>query len=329
MQRAVTYTIVGAILLVPYIVQAQFFGPLVPCSGVDCQACHLISLGQNILNFLISVAVFVAVIAFTWAGFLMVTAAGNTSQIEKARGVFSTVIIGFILVLAAWLIVNVILSTFTGSGLQIWTSQVSCVDLENLRNPTPGEGRVVVGGGTDAEIPENQIPGRIAGTEQYREELCALAAAEGVGGQCDHLQALMTIESNGNAGAVSPAGAIGLMQVLPSTARVLDPDLKELSHFEVVEKLKDPSYNMQLGVKLYSQDYARYNGDLTLVSAAYNGGRGANEPSRDCPGLRKWECPWDNPEHTVPNTGYIETRNYVVNVNNTYEKIAELSEPTL
>jgi hypothetical protein len=59
--------------------------------------------------------------------------------------------------------------------------------------------------------------------------------------------------------------------------------------------------------------------------AAYNGGPGAIDPSIDCAPdnplppttscaggvVRRWECPWDNKEHTDQNEGFQETRNYV------------------
>ena len=63
--------------------------------------------------------------------------------------------------------------------------------------------------------------------------------------------------------------------------------------------------------------------NVDLALAAYNGGAGANSPSSDCPGQKRWQCVWDSPgcyntgkTDCTPNTGYIETRNYVKNINN-------------
>lgn len=62
------------------------------------------------LTFIIKFSTVLAGIAFAWAGFLMITAAGNMSQIQKGKGIFSNVLIGFIIMLAAWLIIDTILS---------------------------------------------------------------------------------------------------------------------------------------------------------------------------------------------------------------------------
>jgi hypothetical protein len=55
----------------------------------------------------------VAVISFSYAGFLYLTSQGNPGQISKAHGIFKTTAIGFLIVLSAWLIVYAI----TGSLL--------------------------------------------------------------------------------------------------------------------------------------------------------------------------------------------------------------------
>lgn len=331
MRKAFSFLLSGVILFLPLATSAQIGGQLVPtCGPSGCQACHAVALAQNVINFLVGIAAFIAVLIFCYAGFLMLTAAGNTGQIERAKSFFWNVLIGMIIVLAGWLIVDTVmkyafedseLDKATNSTFGPW-NQINCVDMSNLRNPGVYDGgRATVGGGTDTVLPTVAVGDRITRTNQYREQLCALAQQNGVGSQCDHLQAIMAIESNGVPGVISPKGAVGLMQIMPSTARVLDSSLSGLSDAEVTAKLKDPVYNMQLGVKLYAQDYRYYSGDFEKITAAYNGGRGANGSSRDCPGLMRWQCVWDSSgcygtanTNCTPNTGYKETRNYVANV---------------
>jgi soluble lytic murein transglycosylase-like protein len=80
---------------------------------------------------------------------------------------------------------------------------------------------------------------------------------------------------------------------------------------------------MKIGTA-YLQDLAnKYDGDLNRVVAAYNGGPGANGPSRDCPGSLRWQCQWDNQAQTVPNKGYEITRKYVQRVNNYYSQLSQ------
>lgn len=74
------------------------------------------------------------------------------------------------------------------------------------------------------------------------------------------VQALMEVESGGDASAVSPKGAQGLMQIMPQTGKGLnlgDPF--------------DPSANIEAGSRYLSQQLKAF-GDLRLALAAYNAG---------------------------------------------------------
>lgn len=97
------------ILAVPIIAGAA---PLVPeCPEGGCGFPELIQLANNLIQFLvIQITVPVAAIVFAIAGFKYVTAAGNESQIREATGMFSKVVIGLIIALSAFLIVELITS---------------------------------------------------------------------------------------------------------------------------------------------------------------------------------------------------------------------------
>ncbi len=75
--------------------------------------------------------------------------------------------------------------------------------------------------------------------------------------------AMITQESGGDPEAVSPAGARGLMQLMPATARMLG-----------VEDVFDPQQNLSGGVRYISQLLERFGGDEKLALAAYNAGPG-------------------------------------------------------
>jgi hypothetical protein len=87
------------------------------------------------------------------------------------------------------------------------------------------------------------------------------------------LQALIAAESGFNTAAVSPKGAIGLMQIMPATARRygVDGDRK----MAIERKLVDPKINIKTGTRYLRDLINMFPGQLELAIAAYNAGEGA------------------------------------------------------
>lgn len=85
--------------------------------GDQCTFADVLKEVQVVINFIIfKFASPLAAIMFAYAGFLYVTNGGNESQIKEAHEIFWNVFLGFVIMLAAWLIVNFILTFFLGAN---------------------------------------------------------------------------------------------------------------------------------------------------------------------------------------------------------------------
>jgi len=134
----------------------------------------------------------------------------------------------------------------------------------------------------------------------YRQEICYYSNRY----QLDPslVAAVIKVESGFQPEALSPKGARGLMQIMPSTAEWI----AEMKGIEThcVDMLYNPSYNLHLGTWYLSYLLERFDYDLPKALAAYNGGQGQ---------VKKWieEDVWDGNQHTVKNIPFKETREYV------------------
>ena len=87
---------------------------------------------------------------------------------------------------------------------------------------------------------------------------------------------MIEAESSGNPEAVSPTGAVGLMQILPSTAADPGYGVEGLSgsREEVAQQLLDPLTNKRIGTAYLNAMLNKFDGDVELSLAAYNQGAG-------------------------------------------------------
>ncbi len=106
---------------------------LVPCGGVGqnpCTWCDFGVMANNIFNFTVySIIIPIAVAVVIWGGFVIMTAGGSPEKVKSGRDIIKSAIIGIIITLAAWLIIDTIIKiAATGwSSLKIgpW-NQIGC-----------------------------------------------------------------------------------------------------------------------------------------------------------------------------------------------------------
>jgi soluble lytic murein transglycosylase-like protein len=165
---------------------------------------------------------------------------------------------------------------FAGESAQLRNGSILHVDRHELEDGRvrlyigPGfieiEGSGVLGFEADGAVPPVAAPPPPAAAEPPRQpspgEL-ADAAADRYGLPRKLVRSVIANESGFQAGAVSPKGAIGLMQLLPSTAQELGADPR------------DPAQNVDAGTRYLRDLLLRYDGLLWHALAAYNAGPGA------------------------------------------------------
>lgn len=83
-----------------------------PCDFED-----LLEGANRLIDFALAVSVPLAMIVFAYAGFLYLTSAGSQSRMDKAKGLFKPVLIGFLWILTAWLVVSFIIKGLTSSDV--------------------------------------------------------------------------------------------------------------------------------------------------------------------------------------------------------------------
>lgn len=125
------------------------------------------------------------------------------------------------------------------------------------------------------------------------------------------LAAIIRTESKFQEGNVSHAGAIGLMQLMPDTARWI-ADQSGTVYVSPTE-LAEPAINIRLGSWYVAYLQKRFNGNIVAAVASYNAG-----PNR----VAKWiqEGVWDGSSNHIDQIPVGETRHYVQRVLYMYEK---------
>ncbi len=115
---SVAFVLIGTIPTLSYAQTAFDPGTIVPQCGYfsadnstfkECSLCDFMQLVRNVLNFILFLTMVSAGALFAWAGWLFATAGGSGANHTKAKNIFRNVIIGLVLVLGAYTIVNTLM----------------------------------------------------------------------------------------------------------------------------------------------------------------------------------------------------------------------------
>ena len=187
-------------------------------------------------------------------------------------------------------IINMRISITNEYGLTTYVDSIAPTSNSNVSNDDASSFSNVLAT-EEASLNNTTNVTHPAGTVTYADLFNEAAATYGV--DVNLLTAIAKQESNFKADAISSAGAIGIMQLMPATAESLG-----------VSDPYDARENIMGGAKYIRQMLDRYDGDVTLALAAYNAGSG---------NVAKYGG--------VP--PFTETQNYVAKVTANYEsKIA-------
>ncbi|BAG13963.1 transglycosylase SLT domain protein [Endomicrobiia bacterium] len=122
------------------------------------------------------------------------------------------------------------------------------------------------------------------------------------------IKAVMKKESNLNPRAVSSTGAVGLMQIMPKTAREIANQLNIMNYSG--KNLKEAEINIMFGTYYLKKLLNSYNNNLILALAAYNAGIG---------NVENWYSKDPEIEEKIYKIPFKETRAYVRSIISIYK----------
>jgi hypothetical protein len=137
-QRLFAIALVTGTLLFSSVALAEH-GGLVPCHGVDCGACDVVKLANNILRWVIEITASIVVLAIIYAGVKIVMSTTSTEARSQAKSMLTNAIIGFLIILGAWLIIDTVMKLIVDTGkIRPW-NEIQCVAPPPTTTETEGD----------------------------------------------------------------------------------------------------------------------------------------------------------------------------------------------
>ncbi len=192
---------------------------LVPaCMNIPggCRLCDLVTLANNIIEFVLIISVFIAVLLLAVSGLKAVMSGGHHAS-EMVVGTVTNSLIGIIIALVAWVALDTGLKILLNGQFGPW-NDIQCVSNPLFTGGGPGGSSAQPGGGS---TPNNPYTGVTGGGVQCdaANTACSVQALKDLGftdQQANVMSCIAMTESTGNPNISNPnGGACGTFQLLP------------------------------------------------------------------------------------------------------------------
>lgn len=308
---------------------------LIPCgrSGADattaerapCTICHVITGGQRIMDWGLRIMTFAAIAIIVAMAIFYIVSTGNEGMMSTAKSGITAALVGFAVMLGAWLIVNTTLRIFSATvpGLGIVSNGFSftcdtsssagtarSIGVPDAATGATGTG-ASTGGATCADPDSEKQRINSGGTVCNNSGSCP---------SCNTSAFDTYITSYGSAAGISPGFIRGLIaresSCVPTQSRAESNGTQSCGLMMVntpssssytCDQLKDPETGIREGVRILAAAFAsarslstQYGSRVTveeLAAAIHNAGAGQSAASVDCSTgsgwqtIPKWGCP--------------------------------------
>lgn len=195
MAKYFSFILLGLLAVIPLPALAQF-GPIVPevCKTCACGFGGVLAIIQNVVNFIIAISIIIATLIMVWAGGLYIMSSTNPESRSTANKMLLNAVIGIMIVLSAWLVVDFVMKTLYDNGSEFgpWNTILlggvgdSCV-VSKTNTPLFGDNITSVtgiGGGSTGGNGANVVVSGTASHTAAAEKLRAAGISISSSGNC-------------------------------------------------------------------------------------------------------------------------------------------------
>ncbi len=168
--KIASFLVFFSFILLPSIVFGAGDLGMVTCDGVDtaCTFCTLMTMVNNLIQWLFTMLALIAVMMLMYAGVQLVVSRGNSHAMEEVKGMLTNIVIGFVIILSAWLIVDTVMKMLLNPEAKkgMWNSfEADCGGSAAKTTSPQGvskNGRLT----TQTVSPTSRLPGAVTPTQE-------------------------------------------------------------------------------------------------------------------------------------------------------------------